>query len=195
MEGGENFGVGDSEGCAVRVAQDFEHYRLAIGFGDAQAGGEGGGVGPHFAGAGALVECFGYGGATGGLHGDHARTFYWLDPAEFFEFGESFPHADEAYAAAGGIKNRVGIFPAELFDQFVAHGLFSFHAERFFERGNVEPAFGLAALGDDAAAVGDEAVNQRDVCAIGDSFDVVREGNIARHENVGGDAGGSGVGS
>ena len=43
------------------------------------------------------------------------------------------PHADQAYAAAGGVEDSVRILPAELLDELVAHGLFAFNAERLFE--------------------------------------------------------------
>ncbi len=52
----------------------------------------------------------------------------------------------------------------------------------------------LFALVDDARAVGDEAIDERDVCAVGDALHVVGDGDVARHEDVGFDAGGSGVG-
>ena len=50
------------------------------------------------------------------------------------------------------------------------------------------------ALGDDAAAVADQPVDQRDVRAVGLALDVVGLRHIARHEDVGFDAGRGGVG-
>jgi hypothetical protein len=83
----------------------------------------------------------------------------------------------------------------ELLDEFVAHGLFTFDAEGLFEGGDVEPAFAFGAFGDEAAAVGDEPVDEVDLCAVGHAFDVVGHGHVARHEEVRFDAGCSGVGS
>ena len=45
--------------------------------------------------------------ATAGLHRKHARMFP-IDPTERLHFVERFPHADEARAAAGRIKNHSG---------------------------------------------------------------------------------------
>ena len=50
------------------------------------------------------------------------------------------------------------------------------------------------ALGDDAPAIGDQSIDQRDVGAVGDGFDIVREGHVARHEDVRFDTGRGGVG-
>jgi hypothetical protein len=111
-----------------------------------------------------------------------------------FHFVEGLPHADEADSAAGGVEDSVGVGPAQLLDEFVAHGLLAFDAERLFQGGDVEPAFALRAFGDHAAAVGDESVDQRDVRAVGHAFEVVGHGHIARHEDVGLDSRGGGVG-
>ncbi len=92
--------------------------------------------------------------------------------------------------------------PAELFDQFVAHGFLAFNAEGFLEGGDVEPdliggcvgvALSFDVFADHAGAVGDEAVDHSDVGAVDDAFDVVGEWDVLRHEDVGLDAGGSGV--
>ncbi len=102
-----------------------------------------------------------------------------VDPAELLHFFKCLPHADEADSAAGGIEDGVGISPAELLDELVAHGLFAFDAEGLFEGGDVEPAFAFCAFGDDAAAVRDEAVDESDMRAVGDAFDIVGDGDVA----------------
>ena len=53
---------------------------------------------------------------------------------------------------------------------------------------------GLHVFADHAGAVGDEAVDHGDVGSVDDAFEVVGEGDVLRHEDVGGDAGGGGVG-
>ena len=84
--------------------------------------------------------------------------------------------------------------PVELFDELVAHGLFAFDPEGFLEGGDVEPSFGLLALVDNAGAVGDEAIDERDLGAVGDAFHVVGNGDVLGHEDMGLNASGSGVG-
>ena len=59
---------------------------------------------------------------------------------------------------------------------------------------HIEPAFGVFALGDDAGAVGDEAVDEGHVGAVGDALDLIGEGDVLGHEDVGFDPGGCGVG-
>ena len=99
-----------------------------------------------------LLEGFHDRRAAGGLHGDHLGAL-GADPAELLELVEGFPHADHADAAAGRVEDRVGQPPAELFGQLEAHGFFAFDAVGLFERRDFEPALGVLALGDDAAAV------------------------------------------
>ena len=60
--------------------------------------------------------------------------------------------------------------------------------------GSVGFLLGLDVFGDHAGAVGDEAVDQGDVGAVDDAFEIVGEGTSLRHEDVGFDAGGGGVG-
>ncbi len=120
-----------------------------------------------------------------------------------FHLFEGLPHADEADASAGGVEDGVGVGPAELLDELVAHGLFAFDAEGLFEGGDVEPdllgggvgfALGLDVFADHAGAVGDEAVDHGDVGSVDDALDVVGEGDVLGHEDVGLDIGGGGVG-
>ena len=60
--------------------------------------------------------------------------------------------------------------------------------------GGVGGLLGFDLFADEAGAVGDEAVDHVDVGAVDDAFEVVGEGDVLRHVDVGGDAGGSGVG-
>ena len=76
---------------------------------------------------------------------------------------------------------------------FVAHRFLAFDAIRLFQRGDVEPAFGLLSLRDNAAAIADESVDEGDVRAGGFAFDVVGLRDIARHEDVSLDSGRRGV--
>ena len=55
-------------------------------------------------------------------------------------------------------------------------------------------ALGFDFFADEAGAVGDEAVDHVDVGAVEDAFEVVGEGDVLGHEEVGVDAGGGGVG-
>ena len=122
--------------------------------------------------------------AAGRLNGDH----FWPlagHPAQLLHLFKGFPHADDAHAAARGIKDGIGILPAQLLHQLVSHGLLAFHAERFLERGDIEPSFGLLALGDDAAAVGDEPVDEREMRAVNLALHLVGERHIFGHEDVG----------
>ena len=92
-----------------------------------------------------------------------------------------------------GIEDGVGQLPAHLLGHLVAHGLLAFDAVRLLERADVEPALVRAALGHHAAAVADQAVDQRDVRAVRLALDVVRLRHVARHEDVGFDAGRRGI--
>src|SRR6202022_4579008 len=100
--------------------------------------------------------------ATFGLHGDHLGPLARY-PTKGFHFAERFPHADETDAATRGIEDRIRHGPAELFGQFIAHGLFAFDAVGLFERADIKPALGIFALGDDSAAIADQTVHQGDV--------------------------------
>ena len=87
----------------------------------------------------------------------------------------------------------MGHLPAELFGNLVAHRLLALDAEGFFEGGDVEPAFLRLSLADEARAVADEAVDQRDVRTVELALDTVRDGHIFRHEDMGFDSGGGGI--
>ena len=195
FEGGENLFVGQGDRGAAGFAKDIEHDVVAVGLGHAQASSESGGVCPHLADAFVLFEGANDGSATGGLHSDHAGAFSRFHPAKGFHLFEGFPHANEADAATGGIENGVWIFPSELFDEFVAHGFLAFDAKGFFQGGNIEPTFFVFALGDDATAIGDEAIDQSDVSTVENGFDIIGEGDVFGHEDVGFDLCGGGVGS
>ena len=60
--------------------------------------------------------------------------------------------------------------------------------------GGVRGPLGFDIFGDHAGAIGDEAVDHGDVGTVEDALKVVGEGDVLRHEDVGGDAGGGGVG-
>ena len=60
--------------------------------------------------------------------------------------------------------------------------------------GDVGFALRLDLLGDQACAVRDEAFDHVDIGSVDDAFEVVGERDILRHVDVGGDAGGGGVG-
>ncbi len=99
------------------------------------------------------------------LHRHHARPL-GAHEADRFEFGERLPHADEAGAAAGRIEDHVRHVPAELLGKLEAHGLLALDAIRLLERRGVEPADFRRALGDDLAAIIDQAVDLVDGCAL-----------------------------
>src|SRR5258708_5633157 len=132
--------------------------------------------------------------ASFGLYCDHLGPLT-ADPAQRFHFTESFPHADHPHAAARRVKDRVRHSPAKLLRYFVAHGLLAFDAIRLLECADIEPALGVFALGHHPSAIANQTIHQRDLRAERFALDVVRLGHIARHENVGLNAGGGGVSS
>ena len=107
--------------------------------------------------------------AAGGLHRDHARQRA-VQPANLLEFIEHFPHRNQADAAAGWKKDELGQAPAELFGEFEAHRLFAFHAVRLFQRRHVEPAHFPGTVGDDFAAVPNQAVDSPRIGTVKSDF-------------------------
>ncbi len=180
----QNLVIGDSKCNTARLPQNFKHDGIAIGFGDAETRCERRRVLPHLAHVCPLLESAGHGRASGGLHCDHARPFAGTYPAEFLQFREGFPHSNQADAAARGIKHCIGIFPTQLLDQFIAHGLLAFNAERLFQRGDVEPALFFFPFRDDASTVGDQAVDQIYFRSIDHRLDVIGKWHVLRHEDV-----------
>ncbi len=77
-----------------------------------------------------------------------------------------------------------GQAPVHLLGELVAHGFFAFNAIGLFERAEVEPAFFFLALSDDAGAIADEAVDQRDVRAQRFALNEIGLRNVFRHEDV-----------
>src|SRR5207245_2199058 len=101
---------------------------------------------------------------------DHRRTALRLDyhhpwplrsdPADCFELGERLPHADNAGAAAGRVKDHIRQFPAELLGEFDAHRLLAFDAIGLPQGRAVEPADFTLAFGDALAAIVDQPVDE-----------------------------------
>ena len=73
-DAGEDGFVGGGDGFAAGLREDVEDDVVAVGLGDAESGGEGGGVLEELAGGLVLVEGGGDGGAAGGLEGVHLRA-------------------------------------------------------------------------------------------------------------------------
>src|SRR5581483_3471691 len=160
LHGLYDLGIADSNCGSAALAQDVEDDVIAVCLGHAQAGGDSGRVRPGLGNALPFLPGPGNWRAAGGLHGDHARA-RGADPAQLLHFVKRLPHPDQSHAAAGGVDNCVGQGPAELFGDLISHRLLAFHAKRLLERGNIEPAFGLLALGDHARAIADQPVHQR----------------------------------
>ena len=85
------------------------------------------------------------------------------------------------------------VFRSKLLVELVAHRLFAFDSIRFFQSRDVEPAHLVFAAGDDRSAVGDQAVDERDVGSGLLAFDDVRTRRVGGHEDVGFHAGKRGV--
>src|SRR5215468_1772237 len=117
--------------------------------------------------------------ATGCLHAEHSRALR-PDPSHLFHFVKGLPHADEARASARRIEDHVRQFPIKLLGQLVSHRLLAFDAIRLLQSRNVEPAFALFAAGHLGAAIGDQAVNQRDARAELLALDPIGGGGRAR---------------
>ena len=92
-------------------------------------------------------------------------------------------------AAASGVEDGVGQFPIHLLGDLVAHRLLAFDAVRLFERADVEPAFAGTAFGDDLSAIADQSIHQGDMGAVGFALKVVCLRDVARHEDMGFEAG------
>src|SRR5207244_4825178 len=89
------------------------------------------------------------------LDDDHARALP-AEPADRLQLGKGLPHADDAGAAAGRIKDDVGDVPAELLGEFEPHRLFALDAVGLAQCRAIEPADLFLALGDEAAAIVDQ---------------------------------------
>src|SRR2546430_3136843 len=77
------------------------------------------------------------------------------------KLAEVIPDAVEAGAPASRVDDRVGQYPFQLLGQLEAHGLFALDAIRLFESAEVEGASLLTDQTRQAAAVGDQAVEQQ----------------------------------
>ena len=133
QDGRKNLLIRLGQRNSAGIAQNLQHDRIAIRLGNAQTGGKRRRIFPHLAYAGALLEGPRDRRTSSRLHRDHARTFPRLDPAKLLQLFKRLPHPDQAHASAGRIKNSVGVFPAKLFHQLIAHGLLAFDAEGFFQ--------------------------------------------------------------
>src|ERR1700761_8884320 len=71
---GEDLFVREGQGRATGLADDVEDDGIAVGLGDAETSGEGGGVLEELAGGLAFFEGFGNGGASAGLKSVHLRA-------------------------------------------------------------------------------------------------------------------------
>src|SRR5262249_31061217 len=85
-------------------------------------------------------------------------------------------------------------FPIELLRQFQPHRLLPFNAIRLLESRDIEPAFLRLALADDAAAIRDEAIDQKCFRSSEEAFLLVDAGGVVGHEDEGLQAGARGVG-
>src|SRR6185312_15352996 len=101
-------GDGGSAAAAHRVQDQLVAQRL----GYAQPSGDSGCVLPELGTLVATLEGANHRLAACGLHHDHLRALA-ADPSESLHLIKGFPHADEAYASAGGVEDRIGQLPAE----------------------------------------------------------------------------------
>src|SRR5262249_16785634 len=97
-------------------------------------------------------------------HRDHPRPLR-SNPAQALHLLESLPHPDQPHAAAGRIDDRVGQLALELLPQLVGHRLLALDAVRFFESGDVKPAFAVLLLGHVAPAIKDGSIKLAHVSA------------------------------
>ena len=107
-----------------------------------------------------------------------------VDPADALDLLERLPHADHAGAAAGRIDDPVGPLPVHLLGELVGHRLLAFDAVRLLQRRHVVPAERPAVFGGDAAGVGDQAVDQRDVGAVQPALVDERPLGVPRDEDL-----------
>ena len=131
--------------------------------------------------------------AARSLHDNHARPLL-ADPAQRLQFGESLPHADNAGAAAGRIKDDVGHFPAELLGQLDAHRLLALDAVGLAQGRAIEPANALLAFGDELAAIVDQPVDEVDRGALHRDFADIDGRRVVGTENRRSDAGARAIG-
>src|SRR6266403_6338683 len=96
--------------------------------------------------------------AAGRLHRHHPWPF-GADEADCLKFGERLPHADQAGAATGRIKDHVRYVPAELFDKLQPHRLLTLDTIRLLQRRGIEPTGLRLALSDDLAAIVDQSID------------------------------------
>ena len=88
------------------------------------------------------------------------------DPAERSISSNAFHIPTSPTPPPVGYRIASGSSQSELLGDLVAHGLLAFDAERLFQRGTSnQPSF--LAISDHAAAVADEAVDQREVRTCG----------------------------
>ena len=117
------------------------------------------------------------------------RGRFAADEADRLQLGERLPHADQAGAAAGRIEDDVRHLPAELLGKLEPHRLLAFDPVRLLQRRDIEPADLGLALGDDLAAIVDQAVDAIDGGALQRDLADIHLRRVLRTEDRGLDAG------
>ena len=132
--------VRDSDSGTATFANSLQYEKIANRLWYAQSARDGVCLGPRFSLRFTFFPCLDNRGTACCLHGDEPRAFL-ANPTECLQFRESFPHPDDAGAAAGRIDDDIGQLPSELFGKFKPHRLFTLHAIWFLEGGHVKPSF------------------------------------------------------
>ena len=152
------------------------------------------GILPEFGELFTLLPGLDYRGAAGGLYCDHSGKLA-VYPAQFSQFSEGLPHPNYSCASPCGVEDDIRQLPSHLLRQFNPHGLLSFNPVRFLESRYGEPANFIRTLGDNSAALSDEAVNQVGVTALGLRLLRVDLRGVVRAQDRGPDACPTGIGS
>ena len=182
----------DRDGEAAALAHRAQNEKIADRLRHADARSDGVRVLPARCVFGALLVGFHHRRAAGRLHRDHARA-PCTDEADFFQFGERLPHADQSGAAASRIEDHIRYLPIELFGQLKSHGLLALDPVRLLQGGGIEPADFRFSFADDLAAVVDQAVDAVDRGALQRDFADIHLRRILRTEDRTLDAGMRGV--
>src|SRR6516165_6372393 len=116
------------------------------------------------------------------------------DPTEFLHLIKGLPHSDQADAATRGVDDALGHAAFQLLHHFITHGLLALETKWFLQRGNVEPALFLRLLCDQASAITDQPIHQRDLRTITLTLYAVGKRNVPGHEHMGSKSGSRAVG-